>query len=580
MGTQTGVQPAPQVQSPNTFNNAQQSAPPTTPTQQASVPGASVTPEQKGAQDKAAEQQAQMKQVLSTWFNTVMEVKKSIVYYGRIGVSLSRSPVVVQFVKNELPSLLRFEILEAWLTNALANRYDVIFNNLRSTNLGKIATDAEIVQLAKTLKDQMSRSVGRKLGLNGQEYLELLQKVKAAKAARPFNVLNSALKIDDLIKQIDVLLPKAAGEQLKQLKNLKSMLTAQQSSLINSTDAKNINKTLNKIDEVIKAEQNLINMIDPKAGANILKTVENEAKPVNRALQMAAKLGENPTAGRKAAVASLNVFKSAVMKIPALKGLATALEFAGKNLPIIDLLLSSADFAQFVFEMNKGTVKLDDPEHPEYLPLFVFSAFKILLSISMVVAPPLIPILLPFDLVISGAQFLTPGIQQAASKWLNADTNEIQRISEQAVGTPPTNSDAKIVYDWVLKNGFKESITKIVIKDLNVNWNTFNDKWVQDAIKTFLNEAPGNIVDSAHAKTLFGQISWLTELDDTRYLELYQSLLGTAMNIIKAAKQNPAPFESGKQKKEAYVPPFINYNKPVKSNKVYNNRRSVLCPSI
>jgi hypothetical protein len=578
-GSQVGApQPAPQVQSPNTFNNAQQSAPPTTSTQPASAPGVStgnVTSEQK-----AAQQQEQAKQVLSTWFNTVMEVKKSIVYYGRVGVSLSRSPAVVQFVKNELPSLLRFEILEAWLTNALANRYDVIFNNLKGTKLGKIATDPEIVQLAQTLKDQMSRSIGRKLGLNGQEYLELLQKVKAAKAGRPFNVLNSASKIDDLIKQIDILIPKAAGNQLNKLNNLKLQLTTQQSSLINSTDAKNINNTLTKIDEIIKAEQSFINMIDPKAGANILKTVENEAKPVNRALQMAAKLGENPTAGRKAAVASLNVFKSAVMKIPALKGLVSALEFAGKNLPIIDLLLSSADFAQFVYEMNKGKVKLDDPEHPEYLPLFVFSAFKMLLSISMVVAPPLIPILLPFDLVISGAQFLTPGIQQAASKWLNADTDEIQRISEQAVGTPPSNPDAKIVYDWILRNGFKESITKIVLKDLNANWNTFNDKWVKDAIKTFLNEAPGNIIDSAHAKTLFGQISWLTELDDTRYLELYQSLLGTSMNIIKAAKQNPTPIGPRKQKKTVYVPPFINYNKPTTSNTVYNNRRSVTCPSI
>jgi len=558
------------------FNNAQQSAPQTTTTQQTSVPGnlnGNITPQQK-----AAQQQEQMKQVLSTWFDTVMEVKKSIVYYGRVGIALSKNPVVNQFFKNELPSLLRFEILEAWITNALANRYDVIFNNLKGTKLGRIVTDPELVQIARTLKDQMSRSVGRKLGVNGQQYLEFIQKVKAAKASRPFNVLNSASKIDDLIKQIDIVIPKAAGGQLTKLNNLKLALTTQQSSLINNTDVKNINNTLNKIDEIIKAEQGLINLIDPKASANIIKTVESEAKPISQALQMAAKLGENPTAGRKAAVASLNIFKSAVMKIPALKGLVSALEFAGKNMPIIDLLLSSADFAQFVYEMNKGKVKLDDPEHPEYLPLFVFTAFKMLLSISMVVAPPLIPILLPFDLVISGAQFLTPGIQQAVGKLLNADIDEMNRINEKAIGTPPSNPDAKVVYDWIIMKGFKESITQIVSKNPNGNWNTFGNKWVQDAINNFFDNAEDQYVDKAHSKVLGGAISWLNQPNDTRYQELRQSLLGLVMNVVKAAKQEA-------NKPQSVLPRKVQNagclrGQKVISNKVYNNRRYTICPSI
>jgi hypothetical protein len=588
-GSQVGApQPAPQVQSPNTFNNAQQSASPTTSTQPASAPGVStgnVTPEQK-----AAQQQEQAKQVLSTWFNTVMEVKQIIINIGRTGISLSRNPAVNNFFRNELPLLLKFEDIERWATNALTNKYDVIFNNLKSTNLGKIATSPEIAQLAQTLKDQMTRSIGRKLGVNGQEYLELLQKVKAAKAARPFNVLNSASKLDDLIVQVDNVLSTLSPQDLTKFQEIKNTLINQKNNLLNSTDAKSLSTTLTEIETYINRQKYFINRIDPKASTNIIRTVGNEAKPVNQALQMAAKFGNNPTAGRKAAVESINIFKSAVMKIPALRGLATALEFVGRNLPIIDMLISSADFAQFLYEVNQGKVKLDDPEHPEYIPLFIYSTFKLLLSISMVVAPPLIPILLPFDLAIVALQQYGPGAAEqlgiafGGAGWGGKEKlDEMNRISEQAIGTPPSNPDAKVVYDWIIMKGFERSITEIVLKNPNANWNTFGNKWVQDAINNFFDNATDNYVDKAHSKILGGLDiigrSWLKDTNDTRYQELKQSLLGLAMNIVKAARQQ-AVHNARPKKKTVYVPPFINYNKPTTSNTVYNNRRSVICPSI
>ena len=99
------------------------------------------------------------------------------------------------------------------------------------------------------------------------------------------------------------------------------------------------------------------------------------------------------------------------------------------------------------------------------------------------------------------------------------------------------------------------------------------------SINNFFDNASDQYVDKAHSKVLGGAISWLKQPSDTRYQELNQSLLGLAMNVIKAARQEAARRKLP-PKKTVYVPPFINYNKPVKSNKVYNNRRSVLCPSI
>ena len=275
------------------------------------------------------------------------------------------------------------------------------------------------------------------------------------------------------------------------------------------------------------------------------------------------------------------------MKIPALKGLVTALDFLGRNMPIIDLLISSADFAQFVYEMNTGKVKLDDPEHPEYLPLFVFSSFKMLLSISMVVAPPLIPILLPFDLAVSALQIAGPAAAEelgyiAGAGWGGKEKlDEMNRINEQAIGAPPSNPDAKVVYDWIIMKGFKESITQIVLKNPNGNWNTFSNKWVQDAINNFFDNAEDQYVDKAHSKILGGLDvigrSWLKEPNDTRYQELNQSLLGLAMNVVKAAKQEANKPRNGLPK-QIWNPPWP--NRKTNSNKVYNNRRSRLCPSI
>lgn len=582
--------PANQIaQSPGVFNNAQQSNTPIMAPQQPSMPANNA--QQQSAQELAAKQQEDYKQTLLTWFNTIMDAKQAIINIGRSGIALSRSQAINQFVKNDLPSLLRFDILENWATNALAKRYDVIFNNLKSTNLGKVVTNPEIQELAQELSNQMTRSIGRKLGTNGQQYLEFMQKLKAAKTSRPFNVLNTASKLDDLVKQIDVLLPTVGNDNTATFQKLKDTLIKQKENLLNSTETKSVAASLDEIDNFIKSQKYIINRVDPKAGANILRTLEYEAKPVNQAVQLAAKLGENPTAGRKAAVESINIFKSAVMKIPALRGLASALEFVGKNMPIIDMLLSSADYAQFIYEINQGKVKIDDPEHPEYIPLFIFSSFKMLLSISMVVAPPLIPILLPFDVAVSALQLgAIPAAQElgyiAGAGWGGKEKiNEMNRISEQAIGTPPSNPDAKIVYDWIIMKGFKESITQIVLKNPNGNWNTFGNKWVKDAIKNFFDNAEDYYVDKAHTKILGGDksllnlglaSSWLKNTNDTRYQELNQSLLGLAMNVVKAAKQEANKPKSNLPK-EIWNPPWPN-RKP-NSNKVYNNRRYITCPS-
>jgi hypothetical protein len=604
------------AQSPGSYNNAQQNATPTTAPQQVGntqqQAGQTQTGQSGTAQQQVAEQQAQMKQVMSTWFSTVMDAKQSIINYGRLGISVSRNPAVTEFVKNQLPSLLRFNVLEEWLTNALTKRYDVIFNNLKNTNLGKIATNPEIQELAKELSDQMTRSVGRKLGVNGQQYLDFMQKLKAAKASKPYNVLNTVSKVDDLLiglteaekafKTSNIFADNsiAQAEAIRDFESAIPELKAAQQALLDSQTADDIVKNTENLENILNKNKYLFQFIEERkflgnsfistfrgtfgretgiaaAATNTIEQAISDSRTAKNAVQMAAKLGKDPTAARKAAVESLNIFKSVVMKVPALKGLVTALEFIGKNLPIIDLLLSSADYYQFIDEMRTNKVNLYDPEHPEYIPLFIFSSFKLLLSVCMVVAPVAIPVLAPFDILISAAQFLTPGIQQAASKWLNADTDEIQRISEQAAGTPPSNPDAKIVYDWIIDNGFKKSITDIVLQDPKKNWNMLNEKWANDAINTFLNKASGNIIDKAHAKALFGQISWLTEQDDTRLIELKQSLLGLSMSIVKAARQEAAqqnitPYQQNIQE-------YYNQQRQNTSNKFYNNRRYVTCPS-
>jgi hypothetical protein len=561
-------------------------------------------PSQESAQQQIENRKQEEKQILNTWFSTIMGVKQSIINYGRMGVSLSRNPAVSEFVKNELPKMLKFEVIETWATNALTKRYDVIFNSLKSTNIGKVVTNPELQLLAQELRDQITRSIGRKLGANGQQVLEFVQKIKAAKAARPYNILNTVSKIDDLLAgltdaqkafQLSELV-KTSPETLAKFQQAIPELTAAKQALLESQTAEEIVKNTENLQKVINKNKYLFEFIENNkflssnfistfrgtfgretgiaaAATNTIEQAISDSRTAKNAVQMAAKLGENPTAARKAAVESLNIFKSVVMKVPALKGLVTALEFIGKNLPIIDLLLSSADYYQFIDEMRTGKVNLYDPEHPEYIPLFIFSSFKLLLSICMVVAPVLIPVLAPFDILISAAQFLTPGIQQAASKWLNADTEELNRINEQAVGTPPSNPDAKIVYDWIIENGFKKSITNIVLQDPKKNWNTSNEKWANDAINTFLNKAPGNIIDKAHAKALFGQISWLTEQDDTRLIELKQSLLGLSMSIIKAARQ-----EALQSSTNTYSNPN-QAQQPTTSNRVYNNRRYITCPS-
>jgi hypothetical protein len=155
------------------------------------------------------------------------------------------------------------------------------------------------------------------------------------------------------------------------------------------------------------------------------------------------------------------------------------------------------------------------------------------------------------------------------------------------IGTPPSNPDAKIVYDWILKNGFKDSITGIVLTKPNANWNTFGTKWVKDAINTFFDKAPDNIVDAAHTKILGGDksilnlglaSSWLRNTNDTRYQELTQSLLGLAMSIVKAARQEAS--QKNMTPNQQQTQGYYNQQRPTTSNKFYNNRRYITCPSI
>ena len=550
-------------------------------------------------------------QLINTWYNAVMSTKQGIINTGRLGLSLSRNPAVSEFVVNELPKILRFEQLESWVTGILERRLDVIFNNLKSTKLGRIATNPEIQRITQLLRDQMMASIGNKLGTNGQQVLELLRQVKAAKAARPFNVLNTISKIDDLVEglteaqkafQASGDLVKNSPETLGKFQKAIPELTAAKQALLESQTAEDIVKNTENLKNIINKNKYLFQFIENNKflssslastlrgafgketgiAAAATKTIEQslyDSQKAKNALQMAAKFGKNPSAGRVAAVEAINVLKSAVLKIPALRGLANALNFVGRNMPIIDMLISSADYIQFIDEMRTGKVKLDDPEHPEYIPLFIFSSFKMLLSISMVVAPPLIPILLPFDIAVSALQIAGPaaaeqlGSMAGGAGWGGKEKiDEMNRINEQAVGTPPSNPDAKIVYDWIEQNGKMFDYYRNVTKTFPYNqWATQYPIIVQKTINDFYNMAPDNIIDSAHSKVLGGAISWLKNTNDTRYQELNQSLLGLLINSVKEAKQfvrqeNQAQNQAQQQQ-------------PTTANKVYNNRRYVICPS-
>jgi len=89
------------------------------------------------------------------------------------------------------------------------------------------------------------------------------------------------------------------------------------------------------------------------------------------------------------------------------------------------------------------------------------------------------------------------------------------------------------------------------------------------AIEYFRKNAPQNILEQANVRKMLGIINWVNNDSDTRYIELRNSLLAVCSNIIKAAVQ---------EAKQPTQPNTNNQQQPT-ANRVYNNRRYIICPS-
>ena len=173
-----------------------------------------------------------------------------------------------------------------------------------------------------------------------------------------------------------------------------------------------------------------------------------------------------------------------------------------------------------------------------------------------------------------------------ANDWLDKNpfanykskVKEVERINEQAYGTPPSNPDAKIVYDWILQNA---NTGKLIFQDvyrLKKMSLSESQTYADMAIEYFRKNAPGNILEQANVRKMLGLVNWVNNDGDTRYIELRNSLLAVCSNIIKDAVQSVRDEMSGKTNRQQ-AQNQAQQQQPTTANKVYNNRRYVICPS-
>jgi len=566
------------AQSPGTYNNAQTSPTNANPQQ---APNSQTTTSQQG------KEQANLIETLDA---QTKEVKQFVTNHFRLLITannITSDAITYKWIQRFFGHIgFKFKFDE-FVVNLLENRFGKILNE---TRFGNFISDPEIIKIFTDLKTSMLNKIPK---IN--EFRALANRVKELKAFKSQLKLSSYKNIESIIDAIENSSDFRKGQLktfLDELKGLKKELEA-----ADTIGAQNV---LQKLDVFITRNKNnhflqgILNENKPvaKSIGNFSKAVANDTRSLEPMAKNLRLLGDDPSAARKLAVNSFTSLGKIFRQVEFLKPLIGMADFlsgpgVGRNLGIIDAVISSADFLQWCIELNTGVAKIDfsvnvvdDKEQFKKNIYFVLSAAKMVTSILQFV-PGINEFIAPIDMVLGILQNdavmdrlidtgVSAGVASAGMGWGGAEKlKEVERIIEQAYGTPPSNPDAKIVYDWILQNA---NVGKLIFQDFNRLKQmrlSESQKYADMAIEYFRKNAPQNILEQANVRKMLGIINWVNNDSDTRYIELRNSLLAVCSNIIKAAVQ---------EAKQPTQPNTNNQQQPT-ANRVYNNRRYIICPS-
>lgn len=573
------------VQSPGTYNNAQ-TAPANAAPQQA--PNSQTTTSQQG-QEQAT--------LIETFDKQSKEIKQFVTNHFRAIITannITADAITYKWIQRFFQYIgVKFRF-DDFVVNLLENRYDKLLNE---TRFGQFISDPEIINIFKNLRNDLINKIPK---IN--EFRAVANRVREIKSFKSQFKLASYKNFENILENIDNLsdVKKASISKIyNQLLVYKKALDS-----ANPVETQNI---LKNIDEFIKRDDNkrLFQLLSQE-NKSVAKSIGNFSKTVasdTRALEPMAKnlrlLGDDPSTARKMAVSSFTALGKIFRQVEFLKPLIGLADFlsgpgVGKNLAVLDAIISSADFLQWCIELKTGVAKLDfsvnimdDREQYKKNIYFVLSAAKMITSILQFV-PGVNAFAAPVDMVLGLLQNdavmdkmldtgISTGVYVGGMGWGGAEKlKEVERINEQAYGTPPSNPDAKIVYDWILQNA---NVGKLIFQDVNRLKQmrlSESQKYADMAIEYFRKNAPENILEQANVRKMLGLVNWVNNDGDTRYIELRNSLLAVCANIIKDAVQSVRDEMSGKTNRQQAQ---NQAQQQATANKVYNNRRYVICPS-
>lgn len=366
-----------------------------------------------------------------------------------------------------------------------------------------------------------------------------------------------------------------------------------------------------KIEQFLKDPKS----IPPGEQKQIIEFIEKEApiayKTLSKSLNFeeilltGARLGENASIYKQTAV---KTFSGMAKAFPAI---AEALNSVVKYL---DVAVSVVDFIDWLRVINN--TKWENMSRVDQTKFFL-SSFKALATICYFI--PGLQVIAPFiNMIISIYQ--SYGIEAAENLGYlaggtgfggAAKAEAIQNIASQAVGIPPKDPQALEVYN-VIFGHFKTKVKNALSKDQNkltpeqiVKKITGGNakEYFDNEIKTFYNalSGVGLPVIGTHRDKKF-DFRWLNNTNDTRYMDLWNSLSDSVKQIISIGKtfaQNsigedlkntPSYYYDVSNLPEHSAAGFgggyknwvsTTSGQPlIKADKAYNNRRYVTCPSI
>ena len=345
-------------------------------------------------------------------------------------------------------------------------------------------------------------------------------------------------------------------------------------------------------------QKQIIELIEKKA-PNAYQTLSKSLN-FEEILLTGARLGENASIYKQTAV---KTFSGMAKAFPAI---AEALNSVVKYL---DVAVSVVDFIDWLRVINN--TKWENMSRVDQTKFFL-SSFKALATICYFI--PGLQVIAPFiNMIISIYQ--SYGIEAAENLGYlaggtgyggAAKAEAIQNIASQAVGIPPKDPQAIPIYNMIFGR-FKTKVTNILSNDKNKltpeqivkeitggNAKTYFD----NELKNYYNSLPG-IGIPGDKKFEF---RWLLNPNDTRNMDLWNSLSGSVKQIISIGtsfaknsigedlKNTPSHYYDVSNLSEHSAAGFGGGYKnwvsttsgqpTVKANKAYNNRRFTICPSI